>query len=121
MHGRRALEHCLARDLPKETLAQRLLRHAPRIQRAEWPDDVWNTGVTTSTCSHDGRMVKDRVNVGQGEVSDVRVEPSGQRSPVFEPLAPLRKKEPCAHPFVLKATSVGTRQSSIGRYEQDFD
>ncbi len=58
-------------DLPEDAFAQRLLRHAPRVERSQRPDDVRNTGFTTNMRSGDRRVIEYRVNVGQTELVDV--------------------------------------------------
>ena len=71
MYGGRTLQHCLARNLPEDALAQRLLRHAPRIERSERPDDIRHTSFTTHMRRSNGRVVEDSVNVGQIELLNV--------------------------------------------------
>src|SRR5690349_13758503 len=75
MHRGRALQHALAGNLPEQAFAQRLLRHAPRIECAERTNQIWNSLSPASTRRRHRRMIEHCMHVRQIELSNVRVEP----------------------------------------------
>src|SRR6185503_10152544 len=90
------------RDLPEETLAQRLLRHAPRIERPQRSNNIWNTALLTNMRRRHGRMIEDCMNMGEAKALNVRTEPRREGPRVFERLSQLRLKEDRRHTFVIQ-------------------
>ena len=75
MYCRSVMHYSFARNLPEESLAQRLLRHAPRIERSEWPHDVRNPGLLTHMRGRYGRVIEHGMNVGEVEALNIRAQP----------------------------------------------
>src|ERR1043165_303830 len=101
MHSRCMVHYYPAGDLPEQTLAQRLLRHTPRIQRSERPDNVWNTAFLTDMRGRYGRVIEDRVNMAHAKVTNICAKPRRQWPRVFERFPQLRLKKDRRHALVV--------------------
>src|SRR6185295_7971040 len=97
MHSRGVVHYSSTRDLPEDTLAQRLLRHTPRIERSERPNQIRHTPLLTGVRSGHGRVIEDRMNMGQIKVINICTKPRRQWPRVFERLTQLRLKEDRGH------------------------
>ncbi len=101
MNRSRTSQHALAGKLPEQKLAQRLLFHAPGIERAQRPDDIRDMTLTTSGCRGQASVIENCVDVNHVKFVDVGIKPGRQRLRILERLAPLVWEKDCGNALVI--------------------